>query len=56
MHLARASRHGVSLSAGSAAFRKGVTAAELVAEADRSMYNRRAEQRGLPHVRPASLE
>jgi len=53
IHLAQATVHGITLSAGTATLREGMTARDLVAEADRAMYLQRAEQRGQAVARPA---
>jgi diguanylate cyclase (GGDEF)-like protein len=53
IHLAQATVHGITLSAGTATLREGMTARDLVAEEDRAMYLQRAEQRGQAVARPA---
>lgn len=53
IQLAQAAVHGITLSAGTATLREGMTARDLVAEADRAMYLQRAEQRGLAVAPPA---
>ena len=53
IHLAQTAVHGITLSAGMATLREGMTARDLVAEADRAMYLQRAEQRSQAVARPA---